>query len=78
MSDKMYFDRFDNAPSDVIIVKLADRLNNVSRLGSSQEEGKKERYIKEMVDHYLPMARKHSQYFYEKITDELQKLNDLK
>ena len=40
----------------------------------SPEKGKKERYICETIEHYLPLAAKHSSYFYDMIIDELNKV----
>jgi (p)ppGpp synthase/HD superfamily hydrolase len=71
LRDKKYYESLKMASEEVIIVKLADRLNNITRLESSPEEGKKERYIHETIEHYLPLAKKHSQYFFERITEEL-------
>lgn len=74
--DEIYFMELEKAPREVLIVKLADRLNNVSRLGSSPEKGKKDRYVRETIEHYLPLAEKHSQYFCKKIRYELDKIID--
>ena len=75
LRDKIYYEKLAGAPYEVIIVKLADRLNNISRLDSSPEVGKMERYFQETVDYYLPLAEKHSKYFYRKLVDELKKSN---
>jgi len=72
--DRIYFEKLEDAPEEVILVKLADRLNNVARLSTSSKEGKRERYVKETVEHYLPLAEKHSQYFYVKIQNELNRI----
>ena len=45
LRDRIYFEHLEKAPEEVIIVKLADRLNNIARLESSPEKEKRERYI---------------------------------
>jgi (p)ppGpp synthase/HD superfamily hydrolase len=56
--ERIYHDRFEQAPREFFIVKMADRLHNLLTLGSCSEE-KRRRKMVETVTHYLPHARKH-------------------
>jgi GTP pyrophosphokinase len=54
---QVYHDRFEFAPREFFIIKLADRLHNLLTLWSSSSE-KTVRKIKETKEHYLPYAEK--------------------
>ncbi len=58
-----YYQRLMNAPRETRMVKLADRMNNLFCLQYTSKE-KRQRYIKETIEHYLPLAAKTSAYFH--------------
>ena len=75
--DKQYLESLENAPWEVIVVKLADRLNNIHRLNSSPRVHHlvlaRAGYVHETREYILPLAEKHSPYFYGKIFEALEK-----
>ncbi len=56
------------------IVKLSDRLDNIRRLIFAERPGKREFYIRQTENLYLPFAKKMNTYIYEGILRALQKL----
>ncbi len=52
------------------LIKLADRLNNVSNLSSVRDE-KRQYYIKETEHFYLPLAKLNSLYYYDLIKTQI-------
>ena len=73
--DDEYNERLRSAPRDLLIVKLADRLNNVRRLSNSNPR-KRAQYMEETKSHYLPLAKATSSFFYDGIVSELRKIED--
>jgi len=71
---RAYLLRFENAPRNFFLIKLADRLHNVITLWSCAVE-KRSRKIAETREEYLPYAEKHFILFYElqDALDELEK-----
>lgn len=57
-SELVYYTRFESAARDVFIIKLADRLHNLTTLGARPKE-KRATKVEETVRHYMPYARKH-------------------
>ncbi len=60
----VYHSRFDAAPREFFLIKLADRLHNLYTLWSCTLE-KRRRKIEETKQHYLPHAEKHFILYYE-------------
>ena len=60
---------------EAVLVKLSDRFNNVScvHLVKKTKPKKYKRYIKETTEIFLPVAKKYSNYFYQKILQVLEK-----
>lgn len=56
------------------LVKLSDRLDNIRRLRFADRPGKREHYIKQTENLYLPFAKKMNSYVYEGILLALQKV----
>jgi (p)ppGpp synthase/HD superfamily hydrolase len=65
--DRDYFVGLECAPEESRIIKLADRLNNISCIHLSPKRGKMDFYIKETEEFYLPFAKKVSEYYYSMI-----------
>jgi guanosine-3',5'-bis(diphosphate) 3'-pyrophosphohydrolase len=69
--------RLDESPEKIgAIVKLADRLDNIRRLRFADRPGKREQYIKQTENLYIPFAKKMNSYVYEGILLALQKIKD--
>jgi guanosine-3',5'-bis(diphosphate) 3'-pyrophosphohydrolase len=51
-----YLSRFSQAPEEVLLIKLADRLTNVQRLDTHPRVEKQRSYYRETVDHVLPLT----------------------
>ncbi|MBD3313744.1 HD domain-containing protein [Candidatus Woesearchaeota archaeon] len=64
--NKAYFERMSKARYETKIIKLADRLNNLSYIMHSNPE-KMAFYLKETELFHLPFARQTSAYFYKRI-----------
>jgi len=58
-----YYKRLRSAPIEALTIKLAERMNNLFCLQYTSED-KRKRYIKETKEHYLPIAKERSKYFY--------------
>jgi len=56
---RAYLRRLRDAPSDALIVKLADRLSNVQRLDTHPLPAKRRRYYEETVRWIVPFAHRH-------------------
>lgn len=56
--NRVYHGRFESAPREFFLIKLADRLHNVMTLYSC-DAGKRVRKIEETKRFYLPYAEKH-------------------
>ncbi|WP_219823240.1 HD domain-containing protein [Nocardia nova] len=56
---RAYLARLADAPSDVVLLKLADRLSNVQRLDTHPRPEKRARYYAETVQWIVPLARRH-------------------
>jgi len=56
------------------LVKLSDRLDNIRRLRFAERPGKREHYIKQTENLYIPFAKKMNSYVYEGILFALQKV----
>ena len=57
-SEYIYHERFQQAPREFFILKMADRLHNLLTLDAHPEE-KRRRKIEETEKYYLPYAEKH-------------------
>lgn len=53
---KDYFTQLQQAPSDAIVIKLADRLSNVQRLDTHPSREKQKKYYHETVEKIIPLA----------------------
>ncbi len=72
--NKMYVESLWNAPKEVILIKLADRKDNIDYLHLSRKD-KIKRYAKETEELYMPLAEK----FFPKIAKQIrEKLSQLK
>ena len=56
--DRLYYSQLASAPRDALVIKLADRLDNVRYLHLSPVRGKASAYLRETEERYLPLARK--------------------
>jgi hypothetical protein len=67
--NKRFFDSIINSNPYSILIKLADRTNNTESSCSSSEHGsaKSKRYVREVELEYLPYAKKHNKYFYNRL-----------
>jgi (p)ppGpp synthase/HD superfamily hydrolase len=67
--------RLEKSPGKIgAIVKLADRLDNIRRLRFADRPSKREYYIKQTENLYIPFAKKMNSYIYEGILIAVQKL----
>jgi guanosine-3',5'-bis(diphosphate) 3'-pyrophosphohydrolase len=55
---RRYLDSFDDAPADVLVVKLSDRYSNVQRLDTHPRPVKQAGYYAETVRWFLPLAER--------------------
>lgn len=60
------------------LVKLSDRLDNIRRLRFAERPGKREYYIQQTENLYIPFAKKMNSYIYNGIFLALQKVRGLK
>ena len=72
--NKEYYPEIESAPNESKIIKLADRLNNLSCIHLSPKQGKMDFYIEETKEFYLPFAEKVSEYFYDRIKSAIENL----
>ncbi|MBM2826004.1 MAG: hypothetical protein HW403_68 [Dehalococcoidia bacterium] len=56
--DRLYYAQLASAPREALIIKLADRLDNVRYLHLSPVRGKAAAYLKETEERYLPLAHR--------------------
>ncbi len=56
---KTYLERVFDGYVNVIIVKIADRIDNIRDLKNCPNEVKRHKYIKETEEVFIPMARSH-------------------
>lgn len=70
-NNKMHLDSITNPKA--ILIKLADRANNLS-CHKENTSPKAKRYIKETQDFYLPRAKRESEYYYKRLKGILQTL----
>lgn len=66
---KDYLHGIQRAPEESIIIKLADRLNNLSCLPLSSKTEKNRFYMKETEEFYLPFAKRNSTYYHNRMKD---------
>jgi GTP diphosphokinase / guanosine-3',5'-bis(diphosphate) 3'-diphosphatase len=62
--DRVYHDRFQNAPRNFFLIKLSDRLHNLLTMWNCSKE-KVARKIAETKQYYMPYAEKHIILIYE-------------
>ncbi len=67
--DEDYYRQINNAGRDVVLIKLADRLDNLRSLHLSPRKNKMQRYITATRKHLLPLGRK----YFPLIAEELEK-----
>ncbi|MFC1712776.1 HD domain-containing protein [Candidatus Poribacteria bacterium] len=72
--NREYFEKLEGAPAESQVIKLADRLNNISCIHLSPKAGKLEFYVEETETFYLPFAEKVSKYYYSRIRERIEKL----
>jgi (p)ppGpp synthase/HD superfamily hydrolase len=70
--ERVYHSRFESAPRDFFLIKLADRFHNVYTLWSCNEE-KRRRKIEETWRYYMPHAERHLILLHE-LEEELEKV----
>ena len=56
--DENYYQRIGGARDDVVMIKLADRLDNLRSLHLSPRKNKMSRYIRATRQHLIPLGRK--------------------
>ena len=56
--ESIYHSRFESAPREFFLIKLADRFHNMSTLWTCTEE-KRKRKVEETRRYYMPQAEKH-------------------
>ena len=68
--NKKFFEKIIKSNEYSIIIKLADRVNNMEAFYgfSTLDFPKYERYKKEVEKEYLPYTKKHNKYFYKRLT----------
>jgi len=71
--NRIYMQRLVSGPSEALIIKLADRYCNLVTVHTikNTNPGKYNRYIQETADLFLPLAQKHSAYFYNRLQELL-------
>lgn len=69
-----YFGKLERAPEAAQVIKLADRLNNISCIHLSPKAGKMDFYIAETEMFYLPFAGRVSRYYCVRIKEQIEKL----
>jgi (p)ppGpp synthase/HD superfamily hydrolase len=72
--DAAYFAALQQADLDVQLIKLLDRLDNLSSLGASQKPGKVERYVEETERVFVPWAERVSSRVHRDMTFLLEDL----
>jgi (p)ppGpp synthase/HD superfamily hydrolase len=67
--------RLEESPEkQAALVKLSDRLDNTRRLRFVDRPGKREQYIRQTENLYLPFAKRTNEYIYEAFLRTLEKL----
>ncbi len=61
-----YFDRLLKAPDNVLLIKLADRLDNIFSIHLSPRKEKQKKYYDETCQYYLPLAKRINDKLYQK------------
>lgn len=56
--NRVYFQGLEAASMDVLTIKMADRLDNLSRLHLTRSKSKPARYLAETREHYVPLSRR--------------------
>ena len=56
LTKQQYYDRLSRAPEHIRLVKLADRIDNLSGIARSPVPGKRERKVAETLSLVLPLA----------------------
>lgn len=70
--ERAYHSRFESAPREFFLIKLADRFHNVYTIWTWSEE-KRRRKIEETRRYYMPHAERHLILFHE-LEEELEKV----
>lgn len=70
--DEQYHQQILSAAPEVQVIKLFDRLNNVSCLHTNPDKKKVARYITETEEFYLPLAEQVSDELYDRLLDEVE------
>jgi SAM-dependent methyltransferase len=63
-----YLKRIKQAPQEIQLIKLADRLDNIRYLHLSPSQEKQLKYYRETCEKYLPLAKEVSSYLYNQMT----------
>ena len=66
--DRVYLERIWQAPREIQLIKLADRLDNIRYLHLSPSQEKQLKYYRETCEKYLPLAKEVSPYLYDQMT----------
>lgn len=67
--------RLEQSPDRLAsLVKLSDRLDNTRRLRFADRPGRREQYIQQTENLYLPFAKKTNEYIYQAFLQTLEKL----
>ena len=70
-------ERIERSPKEVRMIKLADRIDNISDLHLLPPDGKMERYVKDTRDNYLELAARTDSHLYHKIHGRISQLEQL-
>jgi (p)ppGpp synthase/HD superfamily hydrolase len=78
-NNKKYINKIANSSEEIIIIKLCDKLNNLLSLPTTTDLKKREKYLKEAENYYLPIAKSISNDFFssriEQIINRYKRLN---
>jgi GTP pyrophosphokinase len=65
--DAAYFEALQEAPVDIQLIKLLDRLDNMTSLATTPKPGKAQRYVEETERVFLPWAKAVAPRVYEEL-----------
>ncbi len=71
LAAETYLKLLKKAPWESKIIKLADRLNNISSVHTIPDLNKRTDYIRETREFYLPFSEKVSAFFYHRLQEKL-------
>ncbi|MBU0527543.1 HD domain-containing protein [Candidatus Micrarchaeota archaeon] len=69
-----YYKNIQNSDEQIQLLKFVDRLDNIRDLISCPSKEKQIRYLKETKELFLPWAKKFNEKVYEKLVQEIEKI----